>query len=509
MRRIFRAFLWMRWRVLVNSLERTGARDTLERFSVAIEKLGPIMALILLVPSGIALFVLGLIAGFGVATGSWLLPMQLVRFFLLLGLALTIVGPIVLPTRDSGNVVRLLLLPIPRVALYASQVAAALADPWIVLMVPVLVGVPIGLAVGLQFATALVALAAGAAFLLFVLGLTSLASSTIHLLLRDRRRGDIVMLVLVLVLPIAGLLPQFMMRPETKDGRRLTREERRELPPSPYAMAALRLAPYVPSEAYRHAVLGLRTSPRDAAIPLAQLTFVAMLVQFVGFAAFRRVLDMPISIGTRRAGTFGGLWDRVIPGLSPGASAVALTQLRLALRTPRGRATIGSPLLMPIVLAALAYKGTGFPKWLMANGGLALATFGGLVAVLALIPLAMNQFAIDKAGFTRQMLTPLTIRDLLVGKAVGNGLIAAGPALFSLALAGVLLPGGHPALWIAVPLGLVASYMLLAPAAAALSAIFSEGGGPQQHRDERQRAPGPPACSACSRSSPRTRPRCC
>ena len=472
MRRIFRAFLWMRWRVLVNSLERTGARDTLERFSVAIEKLGPIMALILLVPSGIALFVLGLIAGFGVATGSWLLPMQLVRFFLLLGLALTIVGPIVLPTRDSGNVVRLLLLPIPRVALYASQVAAALADPWIVLMVPVLVGVPIGLAVGLQFATALVALAAGAAFLLFVLGLTSLASSTIHLLLRDRRRGDIVMLVLVLVLPIAGLLPQFMMRPETKDGRRLTREERRELPPSPYAMAALRLAPYVPSEAYRHAVLGLRTSPRDAAIPLAQLTFVAMLVQFVGFAAFRRVLDMPISIGTRRAGTFGGLWDRVIPGLSPGASAVALTQLRLALRTPRGRATIGSPLLMPIVLAALAYKGTGFPKWLMANGGLALATFGGLVAVLALIPLAMNQFAIDKAGFTRQMLTPLTIRDLLVGKAVGNGLIAAGPALFSLALAGVLLPGGHPALWIAVPLGLVASYMLLAPAAAALSAIF-------------------------------------
>ena len=90
MTRVFRAFLWMRWRIFVNSLERTGARDTLERFSVAIDKLGPIMAMILLVPSSIALFVLGLTAGFGVATGSWLVPMELIRFFLLLGLAMII-----------------------------------------------------------------------------------------------------------------------------------------------------------------------------------------------------------------------------------------------------------------------------------------------------------------------------------------------------------------------------------------------------------------------------------
>ena len=33
MLRIFRAFVWMRWRVFINSLERTAARDTLERFS--------------------------------------------------------------------------------------------------------------------------------------------------------------------------------------------------------------------------------------------------------------------------------------------------------------------------------------------------------------------------------------------------------------------------------------------------------------------------------------------
>jgi hypothetical protein len=474
MGRIFRAFLWLRWRILVNSLERTGARDTLERFSVAIDKLGPILAMILLVPSSIALFVLGITAGFGVATGSWLIPMELVRFFLLLGLVLTIVGPIVLPMRDSGNVVRLLLLPIPRSALYMSQVMAALADPWIALMVPVLVGMPIGLAIGLQFVTAGLALLAGALFLLFVLGLTSLASSTLHLLLRDRRRGDIVMLIVVLVLPMIGILPQFIMRPEHRDGRRLTRAERAALPPSPIAMAALRLAPYVPSEAYRRTIRDGRNAPTGATFPLAELLIMAALIQAAGFAAFNRVLDMPVSLGTRRAGALGGLWDRVIPGLSPAASAVAFTQLRLALRTPRGRATIGSPLLIPLMLAGLAFQGGGsFGKFLFSAGnGLALAAFGAFAAVLALIPLAMNQFAIDKAGFTRQMLAPLSIRDLLIGKAVGNALIAAGPAIFSFVLSGILLPGGHPALWLAMPLGLVSSYMLLAPAAAALSALF-------------------------------------
>jgi hypothetical protein len=474
MGRIFRAFLWMRWRVLVNSLERTGARDTLERFSVAIDKLGPIMALILLIPSSIGLFVIGITAGFGAATGSWLMPMELVRYFLLLGLALTVVGPIVLPTRDGGNVVRLLLLPIPRIALFIAQVSAALADPWIALMVPVLVGVPIGLAVGLKFVAAAIALVAGAALLLFVLCLTSLASSVIHLLLRDRRRGDIVMLVLVLVLPLLGILPQFMIPRDRADGRRLTRAERNALPPSGVELAIVRLSPYVPSETYRHAVLDGRQSPVNAIRPIAALGVLSLLMATAGFAAFRRVLDMPVSLGTRTAGSFGGLWDRVIPGLSPSASAVAFTQLRLALRTPRGRATIGSPLLMPIVLAGLAYKrgGTLPIPFLSTATGLPLATFGCFAAVLALMPLAMNQFAIDKAGFTRQMLSPLSIGDLLAGKAVGNALIAAIPAVFCFILPWVMLGGSNPALWAAMPLALISTYLLLAPAAAALSAVF-------------------------------------
>jgi hypothetical protein len=473
MTRIFRAFLWMRWRVLVNSLERTGARDTLERFAVATEKLGPIMALVLLIPSALFLLILGLTAGFGLATGDWLVTMEVIRYFLLLALALTLVGPMVLPTRDSGSVVRLLLLPIPRFALYLGQMGGAIADPWIVLVVPVVVGVAVGLAIGLKFVAAVVALVAGLAFLLLVMGLTSLASSVVHLLLRDRRRGDLVMLAIVVVIPIVAMAPQMLIRPDRQEGRRLTRAERRALPPSRMERLVVQAIPYIPSEMYRGATVGATRTPAAAITPLASLLLVALAIQALGFAAYRRVLDMPVSMGARRAGSFGGLWNRRIFGMSPAASAIAFTQVRVALRTPRGRASIFSPLLMTVVLAGLAYRGGRMPiPGLDGRNGLALATFGLVASILGLIPLAMNQFAIDKAGFTRQMLSPLSVRELLAGKAVGNGLTAAIPALFCLLVPAVMFPGGRATFWIALALGAVATYALTAPAAAALSALF-------------------------------------
>jgi len=475
MLRIFRAFVWMRFRVIVNSLERTGSRDTIERFSVAVEKLGPIMALLLLIPSTIGLFVLGIATGFALAQGASAITLMIVRYFLLLVLVLTLVGPMVLPLRDSGGLVRYLLLPISRFNLYLAQMAGGLADPWILLVIPLVVlGIPVGLAVGLNVVAAAIALVGGLAFLLFLAGVTSLASSVIHLLLRDRRRGDVVMLIVIFLLPMLGVLPQLMI-PDTRGagGRRLTREERHAQPPSFVAHAALRLAPYLPSEMYRRTAAAAVTSPMSAAIPLAELAGVALLIQSAGFATYRRVLDMPATLGTRRAGSLGGVWDRVIPGISPAASAVAFTQVRLALRTPRGRASLVTPLMMPFMLGAiLARRGSLSLPGVEGEQGLIVAAIGAFTSVLALLPIAMNQFAIDRAGFTRQMLSPMSVRDLLVGKAVGNALVAALPASFVFVLALAVFHGSHAALWLGLVLAVVSAYALLAPAAAALSAIF-------------------------------------
>jgi len=478
--RIFRAFAWMRWRVFMNSLERTGSRDTIERFSIAAEKLGPILAVVLLIPSALLLFALGVTAGFGLATGGWSVLMGVVRGILFAVLGITLLSPLMLPMRDSSTIVRLLLLPIPQRVLYIAQAAGAIGDPWVALSVPLLAGIPIGLAIGLQFVAAAIALLAALGFLTIVIGLTTLASALMQLLLRDRRRGDLVMLIVVLVLPMIGIIPQLILRPDRLGGRRLTREERQALPPSRAELAIDHAIRHVPSELYTRATNTAMVSPAYTVTPLVELGVIALAIHGVAFVTYRRLLNMPTSMGARRAGSLGGLWDRTIPGLSEAASAVAFTQYRLALRTPRGRAVMFTPIIIPLVLAGVAYRrgglfGTesGLPFSYFSGGiGLSLAAFGSFAAILALIPLAMNQFAIDKAGFTRQMLSPVSLRELLAGKAVGNAMIALGPALFCFVVPGLIFPGGAPALWLTLPLSVASTYVLFAPAAAAWSAIF-------------------------------------
>lgn len=118
-------------------------------------------------------------------------------------------------------------------------------------------------------------------------------------------------------------------------------------------------------------------------------------------------------------------------------------------------------------------KSGGLPFSYFSGGlGLSLAAFGAFAAILTLIPLALNQFAVDKAGFTRQMLSPVSIRELLAGKAVGNALVALAPALFCFIVPALIFPGGSPALWLALLLSVISTYLLFAPAAAAWSAIF-------------------------------------
>ena len=154
-------------------------------------------------------------------------------------------------------------------------------------------------------------------FLLFLTGLASLASSVLHLLLRDRRRGDIVMLVLVLIIPILAIAPQFFFQERRADGGET--DARRAAGAAADADRARRAAAaavcpvgdVLPRGEERAPPGGRRSAARRAS------RIAALGVQLAGYAAYRRVLDMPANQGTRRAGSFGGLWNRVIPGLSP------------------------------------------------------------------------------------------------------------------------------------------------------------------------------------------------
>ena len=156
--RILRAFAWMRWRALINSFERTGARDTLERFSIAIDKIGPIVAAVLLVPTMIGVSALSAVGGYILVAEPGYLPAAgiILRAFALALSGFAIVGPILLPVMERTNPVRLMLLPIPRTTLYVAQVSGALADPWTVIALPLLIFLPVGFAAGRAYAAAAV-----------------------------------------------------------------------------------------------------------------------------------------------------------------------------------------------------------------------------------------------------------------------------------------------------------------------------------------------------------------
>lgn len=472
----FRAFAWLRWRLLVNSFERTGSRDVVERFSIALEKIGPIVAGLLLIPSAIVLGVGGVVAGYVLATDPGGPIIGVTRFVLFVLFAMSIMGPIVLPSADRTNPVRLLLLPIPRRTLYLAQAAGALGDPWILLALPLLAGIPLGLAAGGAITAAVVAAAGGMVLAAVLAGVSTLTATLMHMLSRDKRRGELLALLCVVIIPILALMPSLMSGSRREAGQdRIRLADRMERLPAwvePVATSALGA---LPSELYtrltRQAVTG---APAASSLPLAGLTLAALLLHAGGMALFGRVLDGPASTTTRRAGGMREIWTRPLPWLSPGASAVALGHVRLVLRTPRGRAVLLTPFIMFGLMCAFMWAGGGYLRFgpIRFENGFALAIFATVVSLVSILPIAANQFAVDRAGLTMVLLSPIRERDYLAGKAAGNALVTGVPALVCILVSLTLFPGGTAGLWLALPLGMIAAWLAAAPALAILSALF-------------------------------------
>jgi hypothetical protein len=473
--RILRAFAWLRWRMLINSLEKTGARDTVERFSIAIEKLGPIMAAVLMVPSGLILAAAATASGFALARGEQhSLFFEAARYLLFVVPIVSIFGPLLLPAADRTNPVRLLLLPIPRNTLYAAQSSSAFGDVWVLLMLPIVLFVPVGLLAGGAFAAALVSLLAGMLLVLVIVGITSLATSVLHLLVRNRRRGELLALLFIVIIPAASMLPGLLNGLRHAPGAEPGPSLSSRLPEWVKTGSVQAFAIY-PPEAYARSTRAAAAG--DVVVAgggLVALAAAVLVIHGLGFAAFAKVLGSPGSTGGRRAVPTRAAWSRTLPGLSSAASAVALAQLRLALRTPRGRSIVLSPILVTGIFGFVARNSmANLESGLFAfHSGPSVAGVASFVGLLAVLPIAMNQFAVDNAGLTLALLSPLSDREYLTGKAVGNGLIAALPISLSFLLALFLLPGGSPALWLSIPLALLSTYFLVAPLAAALSALF-------------------------------------
>lgn len=474
---ILRAFAWLRWRMFINALEHTGSRDAIERFSLAIDRLGPIMAAVLMIPSGLALAGLGAAAGFALARGDAAsILVALPRYALLPVPIFCVIGPVLLPAGDRVNPVRLLLLPIGRGTLYLAQSAAALGDAWVALMLVLVAALPLGLLAGGAPIASLLAACAGLLLLLVVVAISSATTSLLHLVVRDRRRGELVALLFLLLIPMMSMLPGLLAggsgeraRAGHDIGRRAAASER-------LTAAAVQAARFYPTEMYARAVLSAHDTPRRrSGRALAGLGAAALLINGAGLLLFGRVMGSPGSSGARRGAPMRAVWKRTVPGLSGPASVIALAHLRLALRTPRGRAIMLSPLVLMFVYVVVSQRDFHeLAPWGQAmDPGIAMGAFASFICLMALLPLAMNQFAVDSGGLTRTLLSPVADGEYLAGKAAGNAMVAALPAAFSLVAACLLVPGARsPWTWAGLTIGLVSIYLLVAPVAAMLSALF-------------------------------------
>ena len=160
--------------------------------------------------------------------------------------------------------------------------------------------------------------------------------------------------------------------------------------------------------------------------------------------------------------------------MGPASSAVAWAQVRTGLRSVRGRLLVLLPGPM-MGMIALLFRQMGsddrFASTLASNGHLMVGA-GGLFCLYAMQALTMNMFGSDRAGLTLQFLSPIADRELARGKVAGCGIIFAVGLAVSVGIALLVAANSPISLWIAVLLGLFASYVLLCPLYVWLSAIF-------------------------------------
>jgi hypothetical protein len=510
---LLRAFVWLRWRTLANSLARR-RRSSANRMMAWAEVAGQVLLWGMAVSGALGLGAAALFVPWALQEGREAGVRLAGLLALRAGLGVFTLTILVIPafqglSGGSFGRTRLLLLPIRHRALHALELAAHLADPWVLLVIPGL------LAVGLASTVVaglggLVVLAAGALLALALAALSAAASFGIALLLRNRRRAEALGVVFLVAWIAIAMVPGLLQSRE--EARKAAEREapaaaaeiegEAERPEAPRAaepaggeagagssesredgsaqvLAVASRFPWflqvLPSESYTRAVFLAATGRPGAALgPLVALALTTFALYALSHAIWRRLLAEPAVSGGRTGARELPRPPRV-PGLSPGAAAVAWAQLRGLLRTMSGRlglviTPVVTLFMMLTLRAQLPALPAGRAGLLDALPGLpVLLAFGAVgLGLLAVQAFGVNQFAVDGPGFSLGRLAPLDRWDLVAGKAAAGGLLAAAYILLTTGVVVSLAPVALP-FWPAVLLSGASAYLLLAPFHAWLS----------------------------------------
>ncbi len=125
------------------------------------------------------------------------------------------------------------------------------------------------------------------------------------------------------------------------------------------------------------------------------------------------------------------LLERQIPWLSEQAAAIALASLRSLLRAPEAKMALLTPIIMVVVFGGVLLRGgAALPEAMRPL--VAFGAMGGMV--LSMVQLVGNQFGIDRNGFRVFVLSPAPRSLVLLGKN-----LAVAPLVFGLGLGAAVL----------------------------------------------------------------------
>lgn len=473
--RQLRAFAWLRWRLLLNGVRGARRRDTLEQISRVLALVAPVAIVVLSLGSVIALGIGGYLAGHMLARRADVsdIVLLVVRAALVGQLIVVVFMPLGIGSQSTARYARLLLLPIHRRVLHLVEVLSGIADPWIFVMAPGLLLLVVGLAVGGALSAVPVMLLAGMGLLAVLLSLSAIVSFLTSWVMRDRRRAEWTTLLFVVAISGAGLLPHMLGTDMARRNRDATAEgrERPDLTVARIENALPVWTRALPSEMYGRA-LGASTQGAGM-VWVAGLWGQAVFVYFLSGLIHRRLLYASEGQTRRRANATLVALPRV-PVLSAAASAVAVVQFRTGLKSVRGRLAVLLPGPMMALLALVLARAPEEAPWIAAIPHYGHLVFGAslIFAIYALQPFLMNQFASDRAGLTLQMLMPVSVRELVWGKAVGMFGMFFAAALLSMLVTLLATGSGSPLLWLSVLVAGAATFFTLTPVAAVTSAMF-------------------------------------
>jgi ABC-2 type transport system permease protein len=456
----FKAFVWLRWRLLYNQARRAGALNAILTVIVVCA------AILTAIPLLIGSVMLGLFAipkaqpaylmyAWDAVVGGFL-------FFWLIGLITE------LQRTDPLSLSKFMHLPVSANGAFLINYVSSLVRLSLIIFLPIMLGFSVAL-VAVKGIAMLPVLLLVAAFLLMVTALTYQFQGWLAALMSNpRRRRTVIMLATVTIVLIAQLPNLFnFMSPwgpingakrraatsaavvqeleklnrdlqsgaidaneaarrsnEIMERQRLAQQPGRDslqqvertarfvnmiLPIGwlPFAVMAADEGSFVPS------ILGLLGMTSIGAISLyrAYRTTVGM---YQGVQTSRKGRPAPaVAISAEKRKPPKNLVEANLPLVSEPVAAVALAGLRSLLRAPEAKMMLISPLVMSVIFGSMLWRSRNT----MSDAFRPLVAIGGMMFVLlGVVQLMANQFGFDRDGFRVFVLSSARRRDILLGK---------------------------------------------------------------------------------------------